>query len=297
MQELNFITDMMEEQLVKGNLRWLANFSEVSRDYKIGDTVFPIYASGSLQEKGFFLSRVYSALVTPKYKINLLFYTSPQIDSKLLREIVISLKNRFGEDEWVFLGLVQSQPFERAVKGAVVDIADKNIGVVAFSLASKETVSSNNVLGRGLAKHIKLTEAKFEIFDLPDYMKSFVIVLGLGTLTLVALALSGWPQAIHPLTLLIVTALSLVGGYRLYKSYYHTTLSLSNKGFQIQQGKTVTEGKWSDYKDATIHIASNRETYIRLHSENDTLDLPISRVGMSRKDAYNTIKQMIRRNR
>ena len=52
MAELDFITDMVEEKLVKGNLRWLANFNEIHRDYPISDIAFPIYASGSLQERG-----------------------------------------------------------------------------------------------------------------------------------------------------------------------------------------------------------------------------------------------------
>ncbi|MCL6578120.1 MAG: hypothetical protein K6T73_01880 [Candidatus Bathyarchaeota archaeon] len=295
MYELNFVVDMVEEQIAKGHLRWLANFSEIHRDYKIGNTVFPIYASGSLREKGFFLSKIFSALVTPKYKINFLIYTSPTIDTKSFREMIISLKSKFGEDEWIFLGLVQNQPFDKTMKNTINDLVDKNIGVVAFSLASKENISSNNVLGKGLAKHLKLTEAKFEIFDLPNYMKSFIIILGLGILFLVAIALAGWPQAVQPLPLLIVTALSLVGAYRLYKSNYHTVLSLNSQGFTIQEGKTVREGKWSDFTDATMYVTPKREVYIKLYSEKETMELPISRAGMSRKDAYNTIKQLIRK--
>ncbi|MEM2118042.1 MAG: hypothetical protein QW386_03365 [Candidatus Bathyarchaeia archaeon] len=295
MYELNFVVDMVEEQIAKGHLRWLANFNEIHRDYKIDNVIFPIYASGSLQEKGFFLSKIFSALVTPKYKINFFIYTSPTIDAKSFREMIISLKSKFGEDEWIFLSLVQSQPFDKTVKNAINDLVDKNIGVVAFSLASKENVTSNNVLGKGLAKHLKLTEAKFEIFDVPNYMKSFIILLGLGVLFLVAIALAGWPQAIHPLTLLVVTGLSLVGGYRLYKSNYHTILLLNSQGFTIQEGKTVREGKWSNFKEATMYVTPKREVCIKLYSEKETVELPISRAGMSRKDAYNTIKQLIRK--
>jgi len=295
MCELSFITDMMEERLVKGNLRWLANFNEIHRDYAIDGMVFPIYASGSLQEKGFFLSKIYSAFVTPRYKIHFLFYTSPEIDPKLLREMILSFKSKFGSDDWIFLSLIQSQPLEKALKNTIADIADKNVGVVAFSLASKETVSSNNVLGKGLIKHLKLTEAKFEIFDLPSYLKSFTIIFGLGILMLIVLAFAGWPQVVHPVTILIVAFFSLIGGYRFYKTNYHTILLLNTKGFQIQEGKTTKEGKWSNYTEATICITSKRETCIRLRSKEETVDLPISRAGISRKEAYNTIKQLIKK--
>ena len=94
MYELNFVTDMMEEQLAQGKLRWLANFKEIRRDYELDEFTIPIYAEGGLEEKGFFLSKVFSALVTPKYKVHLLFYTSPEIDVKFLRKFIISCKNR-----------------------------------------------------------------------------------------------------------------------------------------------------------------------------------------------------------
>jgi hypothetical protein len=295
MSELDFITDMVEEKLVKGNLRWLANFNEIHRDYTIGDITFPIYASGSLQEKGFLLSRLFSALVTPKYKIHFFLYTSPEVDPKFLRKMILAWKNKFGEGDWVFLELVQSQSFGKTTKEAVESITDKNIGIAAYSLTSKETLASNNVLGRNLSKQLKLTEAKFEAFDLPNYLKSFVIILALGILFLIFLYFSGLQQAISTLTLLFMTIFSLIVGYPIYKTRYHTTLSLNNKGFLLRKGKTITEGKWSSYTDATIYVTPQYETCLRLHSKDKTLDLPLSRVGLSRKDVYNAVRELIKR--
>jgi len=293
--ELDFITDMVEEQIVKGNLRWLANFSEIQKDYVIGDVKFPIYASGGLRERGFFLSRIYSAFVTPKYKVHLLLYTAPEINPKQLRKIIISCKSKFDADDWIFLGLVQNQPFEKATKEAITNTADKTVGIAASSLASKETAISNNVLGKGLAKQLKLTEAKFEAFDLPNYLKSFTMILGLGVLILIVLALSGLPQAIHPLTLLFITGFSLIVGYRIYKTRYHMSLSMNSKGFRLQEGKKATEKKWSDYSDVTIYITPKMETCLRLHSKEDNFDLPLSRVGIPRREAFDSIMQLVKK--
>lgn len=295
MYELDFITDMVEEKLVKGNLRWLANFNEIDRDYAISDITFPIYASGSLQERGFLLSRLFSTLVTPKYKIHFFLYTSPEVDPKFLRKMILAFKSRFGADDWVFLGLVQSQPLGKNTKETVADITDKNIGIAIYSLAPKEMVSSNNVLGRNLAKQLKLTEARFEAFDLPNYLKSFIMILSLGTLMLIFLYFSGVKQAISIYTLLLMTLFSLISAYPVYKTRYHMTLSINSKGFHLRKGKTITEGKWSNYTDATIYITPNYETCLRLHSKKETFDLPLSRVGLSRKDAYNAIKQLIKK--
>lgn len=288
---------MVEEQLVRGNLRWLANFSEIHKDYPIGDVTFPLYASGGLQEKGFFLSRIFSALVTPRYKIHLLIYTEQNLDPKLVRKLVLACKSRFSSEDWIFLGLVQREAFQKAAKDAVASTADKNVGIVAYSLASKEMVTSENVLGKGLAKQLKLTETKFEAFDLPNYLKSFTITFFFVILFLVFLTVSGIQNSVNPLSILISIVISLLVGYRLYKVRYHTILSLNSKSFQLWEGKTVKEGKWTDFSNVTIYITPKRETYLRLYSKNETIDLPLSRVGLSRKETYFMIKQLIKKDK
>ncbi|MEM2280828.1 MAG: hypothetical protein QXZ68_02415 [Candidatus Bathyarchaeia archaeon] len=293
MYELDFAIDMVEEQLVKGNLRWLANFSEIHKDYKVGDVTFPLYAQGSLQEKGFFLSRIFSTFVTPRYRVHLLIYTEQNFDPKLIRKLVLACKGRFGAEDWIFLGLVQKEAFQKATKDAVAGLSDKNVGVVAYSLASREKVFSENVLGKGLAKQLKLTEASFEAFDLPNYLKSFTITFFLIVLFLVFLMFSGLQNIVNPLSMLIAVAISLVIGYRLYKNRYHMKLSIDGKGFQLWEGKSVKKGSWSDFSDVAIYVTPKRETCLRLYSKNGSVDLPLSRVGLSRKETYVMIKQLI----
>jgi len=295
LHELNFIADMVEEKLAKGNLRWLANFREVHRDYAVGDITVPVYALGTLEERGFLLSRVFSTFVTPKYKIHFLLHTSEETDVKFLRKLIVSCKNKFGSDDWIFIELVQDKPIGDAVKDAVKGIGDKGVGVVLSSLASKDEVSSENVLGKGLKKQLKLTEAKFEAFDLPDYLKGFAIVFLLGTVVLIALSLFFSIPAANAVSLLVMAFLSIILGYPIYKTRYHMVLLLDDKGFEISKGKSSTQGKWTDYADAAIYIAPNREAYIRLYSKKGTMDLPFSRVGISRKDAYRAVKQLIKK--
>jgi len=292
--ELDLAVDMVEEQLVKGNLRWLANFNEIRKEYKVGDLTFPLYACGSLQERGFFLSRIFSALVTPKYKVHLLIYTEQSFDPKLVRKLISTCKNRFGSEDWIFLGLVQKDAFQKAVKETVASVADRNVGIVAYSLSSKEKVFSDNVLGKGLAKQLKLAEAKFEAFDILNYLKSFTITFLSMVLLLVLLMFLGVQNIINPLSMLVAVLVSLLLGYRLYKNRYHVTLSMNSKGFQLQEGKNVKEGKWADFSDATIYITPQRETCLRLYSKEGSVDLPLSRAGLSRKETYLLVKRLIK---
>jgi len=291
-QELGFITDMFEEQLARGNLSWLANFKEIYRDYALGNFRIPIYALGSLTEKGFLLSRIFSAFVTPKYKIHLLLYTSTELSVKSLRNLILSCKRKFGDDDWVFLTLVQSKPLEKNLKSAVLNLADEKVGVAAYSLASKTEISSENVLGRALKKHLKLTEARFEPLNVPDYLKSVAIIFSLGALLLIALLfLQVYTNML--LALLILLPFSIIVAYPIYKRQYHTVFSVDGRGFKLWKGRKLVEGRWSDYTKASIYITPQHETHIRLYSKKETFDIPLSRVGLSRKEAYNAIKQIL----
>lgn len=294
MIELTFITELIEEELIKGRFRWLANFNEIRRSYAVEDLTFPIYASGGLQERGFLLSRVYSAFVTPRYKVHLLVYAAPEINRETLKKVVFALKRKFEAPDWVFLILVQGHPIDKTLKEGIEAIEDKNLGIAAYGLGAKETVTSNNVLGRGLAKQMKPNEAKYEKFDAPNYLKSFTATFVLGISLLIFLGLSGVTVAIQPATILIMLVLSIILGQIIYKSRYHMSVTLNSKGFQLREGKKLKEGKWSNYSGLSIFISPKVETFLRLKSKDATFDLPLSRVGLPRRETYNMVKQLMR---
>ena len=294
MIELTFITDMVEEQLIKGRFRWLANFNEIRRDYSVEDLVFPVYASGGLQERGFLLSRVYSAFVVPRYKVHLIVYTAPEISKEALKKVVFSLKRKFEAPDWIFLILVQGQPIGKALSEGIEGIDDKNLGIAAYGLGAKETVTSNNVLGRGLSKQLKPNEAKYENFDVPNYLKSFTATFALGISLLVFLALSGLALAVQPATILIMLVISIILGQVIYKSHYHMSVIIDSKGFKLREGRKTTEKKWRDYTSLSIYISPKLETFLRLKSKDNTFDLPISRTGLPRRETYNMVKQIIK---
>jgi hypothetical protein len=294
MYELKFVTDLLEEQLVKGRLKWLANFNEIRRDYAVEDMTFPIYASGGLQEKGFFLSRIYSALVTPKYKVHLLLYTSPEITPNLLRKILLGLKNKFGSEDWIFLVLAQDHSVGKPLKDTIEQIGDRNLGVCAYGVGASETVMSDNVLGKGLSKQLKLSEIKYENFDVPSYLKSFTATLALGIGLLAVIALSGLRQALSIPTILVMLVLSIAVGYVIYKSRYHMSVSITSRGFKLQEGNKTKERKWSSYSSVSIFISPSLETFLRLKSKDETFDLPLSRTGLPRRETYRMVKQVMK---
>jgi hypothetical protein len=49
--------------------------------------------------------------------------------------MVLSVKSKFGADDWVFLSIVQSQPFEKSLeKNQLKTQRTRTIGIAAYSL-------------------------------------------------------------------------------------------------------------------------------------------------------------------
>ncbi len=290
--ELDFIADIVEEQLAKGHLRWMANFSDIYRDYVLDGFKVPVYALGGLEEKGFFLSRIFSFFVTPKYKVHFLLHMADEVGARSLKKLVGICKKNFGKDDWIMIGVVQRKPMRRETRYAILSIEDRRVGIAAYSLAGEDGLSSNTTLGRSLKKRLRLGELRFEAFDLPDFLKSVAIIFFMGTLGLVSLLFINLPT-VSPLSLLFLFLLSIIFGYQLYRTRYHTILSLNDLGFKVWKGKSHIEGNWSEFEDVSIHITNKRESYIRLSSKDKTVDLPVSRIGLSRRDVYNAITKTL----
>jgi hypothetical protein len=142
-----------------------------------------------------------------------------------------------------------------------------------------------------------LNEAKYENFDIPNYLKSFTATFALGVLLLVFLIMSGMRQLAEqmPAALMILLIFSLIVGQVIYKSRYHMSVTIDSKGFQLREGKKLKEGKWSGYSGLSIFISPKVETFLRLKSKDATFDLPLSRVGLPRRETYNMVKQLMRK--
>jgi hypothetical protein len=254
---------------------------------------FSIYASGGLQERGFFLSRIYSALVTPKYKVHFLLYTASEVTPNALRKMLLALKKKFGSEDWIFIVLAQDQPLGQALKEDVERIGDRTLGVCAYAVGADKMITSDNVLGRGLARQLKLNEAKFENFDVPNYLKSFTATLALGLGLLVLIALFGLLQALSIPTIAFMLIFSIVAGFVIYKSRYHISVSVNSKGFVLREGNKTKERKWTTYSSLWIFVSPKLETFLRLKSKDETFDLPLSRTGMPRREMYSIVKKLI----
>jgi len=156
-----FLCKLEEELMVKGG-RWIADFRESERNYRLGDLTFDIYLSGGTKMKGFGLfSRILSALLLPSYsvacyviKVRSSNLVSPDFLKKLLSIIRGNAEKNHIKWSWLML-IVRDDPPSKVVK-LVENHKDKEIGLLLHNPDSKLLVNSKNLLGERMRACLKL---------------------------------------------------------------------------------------------------------------------------------------------
>jgi len=143
-----------------GRGRWVADFNESFRLYKVGDVTFDLFISGNTRMKGFLISRFFSFFLNPNYEVGLFaISTGPENapNSKRLRKWILAVKSRMREDEmkWSWLVIVGQTPTD-LVRKHVEEATDPAVGIAYLDVVSRQIVSADTYLGRQLKRYIKL---------------------------------------------------------------------------------------------------------------------------------------------
>jgi hypothetical protein len=150
----------LEKEMMKGRGRWVADFSESFRNYRVGDVAFDLFISGNTRVKGFILSRVYSFFLNPNYEVGF-FAVSTDLDNQLnprrLRRWILAVKSCMEKSEmkWSWLAIV-GEGLSDSVKKCVQEAADSKVGVAYFDIDSRQVVSADTYLGRQLKKYVRV---------------------------------------------------------------------------------------------------------------------------------------------
>jgi hypothetical protein len=112
-----------------------------------------------------------------------------------------------------------------------------------------------------------------------NLIKSFAIALIILSLawSTVSFLIAG-EILIIPFVLLMNLVLAVGLGYLYYRWRYHSVLAYDGQGFQLQRGRKLTTGQWSDFYQVSLAHLGYGNLAVRLYqvAGDDTLDIPAS---------------------
>lgn len=297
---LGTIVDVIEEQLLRGKMRWLATFKEIYKNRNIGNLNISLYAKGSYRERGFLVSRIFSALFLPKRSIHFLAYTTKKAGEGDVNKLLNTRKKLKVDDDWFLISIVQEESLDPFLRRRISRFGERETGILAYSLKTSEIVRSDNALGKAMAERLNLRGLTFEAFDMADYVKSVGMVFVVGIIAVTVTSFINLLIALRffaPVPILSWLAASMMVGYTLYRRRYHCVLTLSERGFSIKKGKDAFKGAWKDFQDALTFVDDNGEEFVRLIGRDESVDLPTSRVGISRHRLLEVVEEFVKTTR
>jgi hypothetical protein len=126
------------------------------------------------------------------------------------------------------------------------------------------------------------TCAPIQIYNL---FKSVMIIFLLQAVTVIVLLFSlivEQRQIVGVPVLVINVIVSIVLGWRLYKSLYHMAFTYDDEGFTLKKGrKEVNNHKWNEFSKVSLIRTESGELSVRLYHDSEYFDLPASKLKMN----------------
>lgn len=152
--------EKLEKAMMKGRGRWVADFNESFRDFRVGDVTFDVFISGNTREKGFLVSRLFSFFLNPNYEVGFFAIRTDrnnEPNSRRLKKWIFAVKScmRKSEMRWAWLVMI-GDTLNESVTKTLAEAADPSIGIGYLDVNGRQIVSSENFLGRQLKRYLKV---------------------------------------------------------------------------------------------------------------------------------------------
>lgn len=150
----------VEKSLMLRRGRWIADFNESFRNFRVRELEFDVFIRGNTRERGFLLSRVFSILLNPNYEVGCFMMSTESIkhfDRKFIGKALAEIQSYMKDNEmkWSWLFIFTTREID-AIKKYIENIRDQSIGVVLVDTKSRNVIHSNSYLGRQAKGYIKL---------------------------------------------------------------------------------------------------------------------------------------------
>jgi hypothetical protein len=146
----------LEDNLMVGSGRWIADFNESFWDYQINNLTFNFFIWGGMRPKGFALSKIAAVLVMPNYKAACFAYAGdPEL--KQLSAIVTAIQHvsKDRNIDWSWLVIPHESVFSPRAIARVEKDDTHELGIALVDLKSKAIFSSHSYVGRRMERFIR----------------------------------------------------------------------------------------------------------------------------------------------
>lgn len=150
----------IEKSLMLSRGRWVADFNESFRNFKVNDVGFDTFIRGNTRMRGFLLSRVFSATVNPNYSVGCFVVsaeTAKDLDRKSVGRLLQAIRSYIKENDmrWAWL-FILSYKVSTELKKIVESIKDQFIGVAVLDVDTGDVVHSDSYIGKQAQRFIKV---------------------------------------------------------------------------------------------------------------------------------------------
>lgn len=140
----------LEEDLMAKGGRWIADFNESERGYRLEDVTFDACIRGDtrIREFGVF-SRAMDAFLLPRYFVACYVLMTESVTTSLLKKCLHLIEKKSDTDQvtWSWLILITQRNPSRDVVESVEALKDKKLGLLLYDSSSGSLVTSGNQLG------------------------------------------------------------------------------------------------------------------------------------------------------
>ena len=149
----------IEKSLMLGRGRFIADFTESFRNYRVDNVIFDAFVHGNTRMKGFLLSRLFSATINPNYYVACFMISiadNKDFDRRFLSELLQAVRVRMKEDEmrWAWLFVFTAKAAD-ALRKMIEGLKDQFIGVAMIDASSGNVVHSDSYIGKQAKRFIK----------------------------------------------------------------------------------------------------------------------------------------------
>jgi hypothetical protein len=145
----------LENNLMLGSGRWIADFSESFWVLGVGAITFEMVILGNTRPKGFLLSRFFASMALPAYRVAC-FVASEDPDVRRLGALTKSIGRQMKEQDlaWSWLVLPRTDHFSERAKAAVQKNDMREIGIALVDLSAHEVITSGSFIGRRMKRFV-----------------------------------------------------------------------------------------------------------------------------------------------